>query len=271
MADGFQEYRATRTFHIGEISKVATGAQSDIREGEIIEFNGEFCVFRGNRYKAPGLRGAIQEKWLVARNEEFSTPIIPIIRDEVSRPRKSQKEEPAIVFKGLTLKDYNFKLHWKKREKLIQKMDNPEVLKEILKQESGAMVGVIEARLKEVEKQLETTKREQIKKTPIQLDADDTLGLIQALNDGSEIVELTEEQKSKVFQTPNGKKIRKPLQRDVMEHEEKPSDVGVKKIVKSKKEPKIEKDTSLIEGSASNIREFKLAKDETRKNRKNRT
>jgi len=261
----FKKYRATRSFHIGEIAKSRTGAQSDIRENEELEFNGEFCVFRGTQYKTPGLKGAIDLKWLIPSKSDYKPPKIPVVRDEVSRPLGSDEKELEVEYTGLTLEEYDFSAHWRTRQKLLFEVDSPDVLRDILEQETEKFKPHAEKRLAELEAEIAKSSHSKI--GAIEL-SDDHKEMMKTLNEEAEVQELPRnELKSKSYQTPKGKKTRKPLQRDVMEQEEKVRPSAKPKGKKAKKDLKLRRDSELVEGDASAVREIKATKGRSR-NRK---
>jgi len=258
----FLQLRATRSFHIGEIAKKFSGAQSDIREGEILEFDGEFCIFRGTKYHTPGLKGAVKLDWLVSPSSGYEKPATPVVRDEVSRPLGSKKEEPRVVYTGLKLEDYDFNAHWQVRKKMIEQIDSVDVLNKILQKETKKFLPYIEKRIAEVETALTKTKRDRIGAVPVE--GDTTLDLMKALDE--DVIEINRDQ---IIQTPTGKKVRKPLQRDVMEQHEVSRPTAKKKNAKEKKTTEIKRDDAMIEGNASATRSVQRQKG--RANRAGRT
>lgn len=249
----FVQLRATRSFHIGEIAKKFSGVQSDIREGETIEFDGEFCVFRGEKYKTPGLKGAVKLDWLVTVDSGYETPAVPVVRDEVSRPLGSQKEEPRVVYTGLKLEEYDFNAHWQVRKKMIDQIDDLDVLNTILSKETKKFASHIEKRIAEVESALVKSKRERIGAVPVE--GDTATDLLKALDE-----EVTEISRDQIIQTPTGKKKRKALQRDVMEQNEVSRPTAKKKGGEKKAKTEIGRDDSLIEGNASATRQVSRKK-----------
>lgn len=256
-----KKYRATRSFHIGEIAKLKTGSQSDIREGEEIDFDGEFCVFRGKEYKTPGLKGAIELKWLVQTGEDYVEARIPVVRDEVSRPRKSTEKEPQVKFSGLTLKDYDFNAHWRSRQKQLMEIDDPEVLRKIYEKETEKFLPYIEKRIAELESQIESSSHKQIGAIGVE----NTDELFDAV--AGEVWNSTEEEKSKTYQSPKGKKVRKPMKRDAMEEHEMKRPSAEPKEKKAKKSTKLRREVDNVEGEASAERKIDLGKKSSRANR----
>ena len=245
-ANTYRKYRATLGFRVGEIANKNV-TDSSIAKDQIIQFDGTFVKVNDNEYKAPGLVQAINGGWLVDADKPHKEKSKPVVRDEVSRPLGSEQKEPRVRYE-ITVDDYDFDAHWQKKQSMLNEINSVEMLEEIVERESGKTKDRAQKRLDEVKNEISEVGREKLK-TGVSVDADDDIGLMNAINNDEPM------ERSSYIQTPAGRKKKAKMEREAYEEEKKDLNRSSKKAPSEKKKTEIKRDESLIEGSASGVKE----------------